>query len=139
MSIFRRKIYEWNINLDYFAILLLTIMVLFINYIKRRKKLFLILAILSLLFWIYSFFTYNGSVRLAMAVLMKHSIIAYTSGITDSFAGGNSNKYFSFKGVNDLWNFKTKNYMLIKISTYYGFWYYNNKITISFSPIVILA
>jgi hypothetical protein len=98
------------------------------SYFKRKKIYKVILSSILLLFFIYSFFTYNGAVRLSMSFVSKNIISPYTTKIEKGFSRGNDNKYFHSKNElkdsesgNTLLDFECKSYFIVKVCKYYGF------------------
>lgn len=113
----------WSI----FIIILIVLSIMLFKIIRNKKKnnMNIISFILLLAFFIYSFFTTDGSIRLSIT-LYGHPIIAYTTGFNDNFIRNeesNNKKYLlPTKKMDDLSAFfECKSYGPIKITTYYGF------------------
>lgn len=110
-----------------FGILLIVLLVMLYKIIKNRKKnkITIVFFVVLLIYFIYSFFTVNGSARLAIT-LYGHPVIAYTTEFNDNFSineNSNNKKYLlPIKRMEDLTSFfECKSYGIIKITTYYGF------------------
>lgn len=110
-----------------FGITLIVLLILLFKIInnKGKKKVHIIVFMFLLIYFIYSFFTINGSARLSIT-LYGHPIIAYTTGFDDDFIRNedlNNKKYLlPTKRLDDLSSFfECKSYGPIRITTYYGF------------------
>ena len=110
----------------FFVILTVLLILLFkiINN-KGKSKINIVVFIFLLIYFVYSFFTINGSARLSIT-LYGHPIIAYTTGFNDDFIRNeesNNKKYLlPTKELDDLSSFfECKSYGPIRITTYYGF------------------
>lgn len=110
-----------------FCILLIILLIMLYKIISNRKKnkIIIVFFIVLLTYFVYSFFTINGSARLSIT-LYGHPIIAYTTGFDDDFIRNedlNNKKYLlPTKRLDDLSSFfECKSYGPIRITTYYGF------------------
>lgn len=113
-----------------FFILLLILIFLGYRIYKKKKNIevSIVAFIFIFLFFIYSFFTTNGSVRLAIA-MYGHPDVAYTTKLFYSHSFYNNpvvvknRKYVGTKKHLDDYGsyFECRTYGLIKITTYYGF------------------
>lgn len=112
-----------------FFILLLILMILGYNIYKKRKnrEVNIVAFIFIFIFFIYSFFTINGSVRLAIA-MYGHPDVAYTTKLVYNHLFNNNTvvknkKYVGTKKHLDDYGsyFECNTYGLIKITTYYGY------------------
>lgn len=107
-------------------VITLIIIFLIILFTKKKNKLLLIFPLILIIFLAYSFFTYNGAVRLGIVLASGDVVSAYTTKIDKSVSRGNNNKYFhpikdikiTSGSMNDL---ECKNYLIVKICKYYGF------------------
>lgn len=107
------------------VLIILIIMIHKIIKSNKKSKLFILSFIILSFFWIYSFFTINGSVRLSIA-LYGHPIIAYTTEFNNPKSMNddvhNMRYILPVKHIDDMSSFfKCKYYGPIKITTYYGF------------------
>lgn len=110
-----------------FFIILIVLLILLFKIInnKGKSKINIVVFIFLLIYFVYSFFTTNGSARLSIT-LYGHPIIAYTTGFNDDFIRNeesNNKKYLlPTKRLDDLSSFfECKSYGPIRITTYYGF------------------
>ena len=110
-----------------FCIILTVLIILLFKIInnKGKNKIHIVVFIFLLIYFIYSFFTINGSARLSIT-LYGHPIIAYTTGFNDDFIRNeesNNKKYLlPTKKLDDLSSFfECKSYGPIRITIYYGF------------------
>jgi len=94
---------------------------------KNGKEVSIVAFIFIFIYFFYSFFTVNGSVRLAIA-MYGHPDVAYTTKLVYNHYLNNSKvsknkKYVGAKTHMDDYGsyFECKSYGLIKITTYYGF------------------
>lgn len=112
-----------------FFILLLILIFLGYRIYKKKKNIevSIVAFIFIFIFFIYSFFTINGSVRLAIA-MYGHPDVAYTTKLVynhhfnDSKVIKNKKYVGAKKHLDDYGSyFECKTYGLIKITIYYGF------------------
>lgn len=107
------------------CIILLLIFVLTKSYIRNRKKLPLIGSIILIVFLLYSILTYDGSVRIGIAITSKDIVSAYTTEIERGVSRGNNYKYFHPKKdikiiSGSMYDLECRNYFIIKVCKYYG-------------------
>ena len=115
------------INLWTYLIFLISIIILLINkYINNKSIYTLIFSLLLIIYTIYSYTTYAGSVR-ACVFLMGHPIKAHTTGVylKEDYANPNY-KYFNVDNniqtiSGDIGYIQVIEYGPLKISSYYGY------------------
>lgn len=117
---------ETKIWFIFFVLLFIVLLMAYKIFKKKEKiKIRIIIFVILLIFFLYSFFTVNGSIRLLIA-LYGHPIIAYTTEFNDDYSineNTNNKKYLlPTKRMDDLSSFfECRSYGPIKITTYYGF------------------
>ena len=117
---------ETKIWIIFIALLVILAMMMYkIIKNKEKNKITIVLFAIMLVYFIYSFFTVNGSTRLSIT-LYGHPIIAYTTKFDDNYSINDNAKNKKYllptKKMDDLSSFfECKSYGIIKITTYYGF------------------
>lgn len=109
-----------------FAILTIIIIILLYLYFGKKRYVVLLPLPIIAIFYFYSFFTVEGSVRLGIA-LMGHPVIAYTSPLIENEEMKNADHVFftTEKDIqlenNRMGYLECQEYFIIKISKYYGY------------------
>lgn len=119
---------ETKIWIVFFALFFIILLMAYKIFKKKKKsKIMAIVFVILLVFFLYSFFTVNGSVRLSIA-LYGHPDIAYTTKFEDNYYSNSSKfkgkrKYIiPTKHIYSLSSyFECRYYGPIKITVYYGF------------------
>lgn len=107
-------------------LVLISIIYLMIKlYLKKKKIYAIIMSVILMLFFVYSYFTYDGAVRLGIATTTGNIVSAYTTEIKEYSIASDNNRYFySTKDIKvrsgSMGLLECKNYLLI-ICTYYGY------------------
>lgn len=107
-------------------ILLTAIFLMIKSYIKRKKKYMIVGSVILIIYFVYSFFSYDGAVRLGIVFTTGDVFSAYTTKIEESSSRGNENKYFyptkNIKVTSGTMNdMECINYVVLKMCKYYGY------------------